>query len=144
MEDSEEYPRRITLERGWRTRRLILDLAKMEKNQDELAREYGVQQPAISRFAARHADEIEDRKAKIEDDLYGLWIADKSNRVAEYQDDVEAINGALTHEPDEKLLRAKLAIMRQVAEELGQLKTNVEVSGRLTYVVEGIDMGALR
>jgi archaellum component FlaC len=135
---------RNKLEKGWAKSRLIMELARMEKTQVDLAQEYGVVQSSISEFASRHRDEIEAHKAHIKDELFGLWIADKRNRLAEYQTDVEAINDALESEADEKLLRAKLAVMRQVAEELGQLKAQVDLSGRLTYVIEGVDMDALR
>ncbi len=131
------------LERGWARSRLILQLAQQELTQVQLAREYGVVQSSISEFRDRHADEIAFQREKIEDQFAALWIADKRNRIAESQDDVEAINKALVAEPDEKLLRAKLAIMRQVAEELGQLKTSIEVGGKLTYEVKGVDLSRL-
>lgn len=132
------------LERGWARSALIVELAKAEKTQVQLAQEFGVVQSAVSMFADRHREEIAAHRANIENELYGLWIADKRNRVAEYQSDVEAINDALENETDEKLLRAKLAVMRQVAEELGQLKTQVDLAGKLTYVIEGVNMDALR
>lgn len=132
------------LERGWAKSRLILDLATREHKQTDLAAKYGCTQSAISQFANKHFDEIEGRRAYLDDEWADLWIADKKNRVAEYQDDVEAINEALDTEKDPQLLRAKLAIMRQVAEELGQLKSQVELSGALTYVVEGVNLDALK
>lgn len=134
---------RGNLEKGWAKHRLILDLAGHDRSQTDLAAEYGVDQSAISKFASRHREEIAVQRARLEDEFAGLWIADKRNRVAECQDDVEAINTALTDTTDEKLLRAKLAIMRQVAEELGQLKTNIEVGGKLSYEVRGVDLSRL-
>lgn len=131
------------LERGWAKSRLILELAQAERTQVELAASYGVVQSSISEFADRHRDEITHQRDRITDEYASLWIADKRNRVAECQADVDAINDALTGEADEKLLRAKLAIMRQVAEELGQLKTNIEVGGQLTYAVQGVDLSRL-
>lgn len=135
--------KRGKLEAGWQHHQLVHDLAAMDQTQVQLAQKYGVGQPAISQFAARHADEITARKERIDDEFFGLWVASKRHRVAEYQADVEAINEALDDEADEKLLRAKLAIMRQVAEELGQLKTQVEVGGKLTYEVKGVDLSRL-
>jgi predicted transcriptional regulator len=132
------------LERGWAKSRLILELAQQEKTQVQLAREYGVTQGSVSEFATRHADEITHQRSKIEDEWIGLWIADKRNRVAEAQADVDAINAALQGLPDDKLLRTKLAIMRQVAEELGQLRDIVEVGGKLTYIVQGVAPETLR
>lgn len=129
-----------TLERGAVCRRLILALATQEKNQVQLAAEFGVVQSSISEFATRHRDEITERRAHLDNELAGLWVADRYNRIAEMQADIEEISDS----KDEKLLRVKHAAFRQIAEELGQLKTSIDVSGRLTYVVEGIDMSALR
>lgn len=128
------------LERGWAQARLIRDLATAEKTQVELAAEYGVGQSAISLFGTRHAGEISALKARIEDEWAALWAADKFNRVAELQSDIEDIGKGA----DEKLLRVKHAALRQIAEELGQLKTTVEVGGKVTYVIEGIDASVLR
>lgn len=131
------------LESAWGQARLIRQLALNEATQTELAAEYGCTQSAISQFAKRHAAEIEYQRNRAADEWAGLWIADKRNRVAEYQSEVERINAALDNETDPQLLRAKVSVMRQVAEELGQLKQEIEVTGRLTYVVEGVDMGQL-
>jgi hypothetical protein len=134
-----------SLEKGWRKRRLIRDLAGGEKKQIELAVVYGVQQPAISQFAKRHADEIEAVRGKLDDEWASLWVADRYNRIAEMQSDIESVDDALSAGGDaEKLLRVKHAAFRQIAEELGQLKTTVDVNGRMTYVVEGVDLGKLR
>lgn len=131
------------LESGWAKRKLIHELARMEKNQIQLAAEYGVVQSSISEFSTRHRPEIDAVKQDIENEFAGLWIVEKVNRLAEAQADVEAISEALGSTTDEKLLRVKLAIMRQVAEEMGQLKTNVEVGGKVSYVIEGIDLSRL-
>lgn len=131
------------LERGWAKARLIRALASGEVKQTELAVEFGVTQSGISHFATKHRDEIESVRSRLADEWAHLWIADKKNRVAEYQSDVEAINEALEGEKDPQLLRAKLAVMRQVAEELGQLKQEIEVTGKLTYEVCGVDLSKL-
>lgn len=123
--------------------RLILELAQGEKTQRALASDYGVVQSAIAEFKGRHLEEVESRAERLADEWAGLWIADKRNRVIEAQADVDAINEALQSTKDAQMFRTKLAIMRQVAEELGQLKDVVEVQGRLTYVVEGVDVADL-
>jgi predicted transcriptional regulator len=132
------------LESGWAKARLVRELAANEKSQVTLAQEYGVTQGAISQFSARHSDEIEATRNNLADEWFGLWVTDKRNRVAEYQDDIEKINEVLANEPDDKLLKTKLSILRQVAEELGQLKETVELTGKLTYVVEGVDLTRLQ
>lgn len=131
------------LERGWAKTRLIRELAAGGKTQSELAVEYGVVQSAVAAFSARHADEITALKTRIEDEWAALWAADKFNRVAELQADIESIKVDGTFDVD-KLLRVKHAALRQIAEELGQLKTTVEVGGKVTYVIEGIDASVLR
>lgn len=128
------------LERGWAQARLIRDLATQEKTQVQLAAEYGVTQSSVSEFASRHADDIAGVRSRIEDEWAALWAADKFNRVAELQSDIEGLDSTA----DEKLLRVKHAALRQIAEELGQLKTHVEVGGKVTYVIEGIDPEVLR
>lgn len=132
------------LEHGGTRARLVLELAQGDKHQRQLAAEYGCVQSAIAEFKARHLDEIESRRERLADEWAGIWIADKRSRIVEAQADVEAINDALSSEPDPQLLRAKLAIMRQVAEELGQLTEKIELGGKLTYVVEGVNLDALR
>lgn len=134
----------MKLERGGTRERLILELAQGEKHQRQLATEYGVARSSIAEFKARHLDKIEDRAERLADEWAGLWVADKRNRIIEAQADVEAINDALDQTTDAQLLRTKLAIMRQVAEELGQLTEKIELGGRLTYVVEGVNLEALR
>lgn len=128
------------LERGWRKARLIRELAGGEKNQVELAKEFGATQPTISRFNDRHSDEIAAMRDKLDDQWATLWVADRYNRVAEMQGDIEEIGQTA----DDKLLKAKHAAFRQIAEELGQLREHIDVTGKLTYVVEGIDLKALQ
>lgn len=129
---------------GWAKTRLILQLAQGDRTQTELGAEYGVSQPTISVFASRHRDEIEARRVRIAEEYFGVWIAEKVNRIVECQADVDAINDAMGDTPDEKLLKVKLAILRQVSEELGQLKQNVELTAKITYAVEGVDLTGLQ
>lgn len=127
------------LERGWRRSALIRDLAAGDQTQVQLAVKYGVTQPAVSAFRDRHEREIDAVRTQLDDKWAALWVADKFNRVAELQSDVETITG----EDDEKLLRVKHAALRQIAEELGQLKQVVEVGGSVTYTITGLDPAAL-
>lgn len=132
------------LETGWARTRLIRDLAVAEKTQVQLAREYGVVQSSVSEFSTRHADEIAAVRSRIEDEWAALWVADRFNRVAEMQSDIETITDALDGLADDKLLRVKHAALRQIAEELGQLKQVVEVGGKITYTITGLDPSVLR
>jgi hypothetical protein len=161
--------KRFKLERGWRRTWLIGKLARSEGTRAALAQALGCSEGAIQHFTERHLDEILAERERVTEELSRLWIADKLNRLSEYQQDVEDINGILEEKLDRAApapydpldpandgratpsatddlpvwLRAKAAIMRQVAEELGQLpqRVNVQVGGSLvTYKIEGVDM----
>lgn len=143
IEDTEGLPEgdvpenRHKLSPGHIVNKLCRELAVAEKPQVQLSEEYGVSQSAISQFKARHKDRIEAIRNKLDDEFAGLWIAEKANRIAEYQADVEFI-GATTKAD---LLRVKATILKAVSEELGQLpaRVNVTVTNPVTYVVKGVD-----
>lgn len=143
---------RRPLNRGWAKVKLIRELAQMEKTQTQLAAEYGVTQGAISQFANKHKAEIDAVKADIENELAGLWIAEKKNRIAEYQADVELLTASVGDELTEGkeaseafLLRIKASLLKSVADELGDIpaKVNVNVTQKITYSVEGVDLANL-
>jgi len=149
---------------------LIQDLARQEKRVSRLARDYGVSESAIRQFRDRKAVEIAAARKHIENEFETLWIADKVKRLAEYQDDVERINESLpdgvlvglTMEGDgdepktiviedkgtTALLRTKAKLLRNAAEEMGQLpaRTNIQVVAPQTivYEVAGVDLTKLQ
>ena len=159
---------RYHLERGWKKRYLITEIAKGEKSESALARELDCHRQSIRDFKARHAAEIEKAVRDIEDQFVGLWVADKVNRLAEYQQDIEDANVVISEELDGALaspeidpldpggdegggpieraplwIRLKHQALRAAAEELGQIPNRVrlDVAGRVvTYAVEGVDM----
>jgi hypothetical protein len=139
------------LERGRHRLELIRDLAAGEENQTQLAGKYGVAQSSISEFAKRHAEEIRTVVGKLHDEYAGLWIANKANRVAEVQGMVEDIEGMIDDAiknalpVDLDLFRIKMAALRQVSEELGQLPARVTVKheGSVKMIVEGVDLANL-
>lgn len=141
---------RYPLERGNVRWKLIHELARGEKPQTVLAEEYGVVQSAISQFRDRHLTEINEVRADIENEFAGLWIADKKRRVAEYQAEIELIEevrgGTVRNMRDVELSKLKAAVLRAVADELGQIpaRMNVSVNHKVTYVIEGVDMENLR
>jgi hypothetical protein len=134
--------------RGRAKLELIRDLAADESSIPELAAKYGRSVSGVKQLKARHLTEILAIRQRAANELVGLWIADKVNRVAEYEADVEAVNDALRADGlDPNLLRAKHRALRSVAEELGALPTRPAVvvdSVHVTYTVEGIDPEALR
>lgn len=135
---------RAVIDRGWVKHQLIRELAVGDKTSQELGEKYGVTDGAIRMFAQRHLPTIEQVRANLDDEFAGLWLAEKKNRIAEYEGDIGVINEALDGQADEKLLRTKLAVMRQSAEELGQLTQKIETSGTVNYVITGVDPAVLK
>jgi hypothetical protein len=134
--------------RGYQERLLKIDLAKGDLSQEKLAAKYGVTGPAIHHFKTRHAAAIAEIKAQIDEgvraEIVGLWIADKANRIAEYQKDVEllteqVVDGSLEPQDFRGAMKVKQAALRNVAEELGELKVQVETDGTVKYIVEGVN-----
>lgn len=125
-----------TLYRGRVRLGLIRDLAMGEWTHGEIAKSIGCRVADVAAFADEHVTEIEEVRAALAANLAletaGLWITKKSNRLAEYQADVDDINAiiAIMRRPGQPpgqdlgskrhvaLARLKLANMKAVAEEL--------------------------
>lgn len=144
---------RGALERGYVRANLIRALAAGEKTQSQLAELYGVTQQSISEFAQRHKLTIEHTRANLDDEYAHLWIAQKGNRIAEYEKHVDTISqildeGARSSVPTSEMLRTAQAALKAVAEELGQLpnRQQIQHSGSVSvnYVVDGLDPEVLR
>lgn len=126
------------LERGWVKHRLIRDFALGEKTGVELSKQYGCSTVAISQFKKRHALEIEEVRNNLADEYAGVWVAQKLERVREYQQAAEKMAQGSSPRNAEVLV----SILKAVAEELGQLpaRTQVNVSTEITtYEIVGID-----
>lgn len=125
------------LERGWVKHRLIRDFALGEKNGVELAEQYGCSVTSISMFKKRHAMEIEEVRNNLADEYAGVWVANKLDRIRQYQEAAENMAAGKTARSAEVLV----TILKAVAEELGQLpaRTQVNVSQEnVTYEIVGI------
>lgn len=126
------------LERGWVKHRLMRDLALGEKTGQTLAEQYGVSRTSISNFKKKYGMEIEDVRNNLADEYAGAWVAQKMNRIAEYQNAAEKMaNGASPRNAE-----VLVTILKAVAEELGQLPARTQVSvntQQVTYQVVGID-----
>lgn len=133
--------------RGRTALALVQELALGVASERELAEQFGVSGPAIHQFKRSHAEQIRATRLDIENEFTALWIASKAARLAELQDDIERINDALdTVAPEQRprLYAAKLAALRQAAEELGQLSPKaVSVGTTVRYEIVGVDMDAL-
>jgi hypothetical protein len=143
-----------SLERGHVKVELIRLLAAGEDTYTSLAARFGVAQPSISAFAKRHAERIADVSAKLDEEFAGLWVAEKRNRIAELQEQVDRVTELIT-DPEKaakagvgaaEMERVIQTALRAVSEELGQLPARVQVqhSGQMEIVVSGVDTAALR
>lgn len=161
-----EQPKRAwknRIERGHTKFEVIGHLAKGELTMRTLAEMYNVSVSSIHEFKVRHIHEIDAIKADIESEMVGLWIAQKRNRIAEYEADVEMVNDTLDLIPPEviaaggkrgetlptpELFTAKHRAMKSVAEELGQLPNRITMSGEVgttvNYSIDGVDLEELK
>lgn len=123
------------LERAWARRRLIIDLAKEEQSQRELATKYGVAQSSISEFRTRHLDEILATQTDLENEFVQLWVTQKIDRLAEIQELYES--STLTP----RQIETRLAALRHAAEELGQIpnRTTVDFAQPVEVVIKNAD-----
>ena len=132
------------------------DIASGDYSHQQLRDRYNYQN--IRRFVAKYALEIEDiRKnniAEVRKECAGLWIADRTMRIAQYQDIVDKIDKKIhdlaytgsTYLPFQAL-KIKAEVLRLVAEELGQIpekKRTAEEQGFLEYAVKGISTAELQ
>lgn len=146
---------------GLKRRQIVRELALGGFTQQVLADKYGVSQPAIAQFKARNADEIEAVRANADDEFAGILIAQKAARLASLAEIhekamkpvpkvgnngkvVERINPITgehetLHEIDGRLAAQ---VLKQAAEEMGQLPTRLQISGDMqtttTYRIEGV------
>jgi P27 family predicted phage terminase small subunit len=129
----------------WERRTLCRELAAGDLTRTQLARKYGLNRSNITRFAQRHAREIDDIKAQLDNQYAGLWIADKANRIAAYQADLELSEADAEYGAHYEHIRTRKDILRAVAEELGQLppRTTVVVTP-VVHVLEGVNVDELK
>jgi hypothetical protein len=126
-------------------RRLQRALATGEKRRAQIAREFGVSAAYVTKFAKQYAFEIDQLKAAINDQFAGLWIADKENRILALQAEYgRALSSTKTRDHHE-WIKARLQILHQAAEELGQLppRTTVVVTP-VVHIIENVDVELLK
>ncbi len=140
-------------------------LAEGRLTQGEIGAACGVSQPAISKFAREHAEEIQRLRENANAAMSQLWIADQTARVEQLQGHVEQLIELAERSLPEKFdvkgtpligsdgtpvldasgrveaIREIRASLRSVAEELGQLKPKLELDGQtLRIEIVGVDM----
>jgi hypothetical protein len=123
--------------RGRHRLALLRDLAVGDFTAAELAEKYDRAVGTINTFKYNHKAEIAEIRSNPDDEFAGLWIAQKKNRIAVYQSQVDR----LEESDDPKLLARSQTALRSVAEELGQLpnKSTVAIeTPKLQVQIEGI------
>lgn len=98
---------------------LVRDLASGLDKHADLARQYGVHQSSILRFAVRYQKEIDVARQRMETSLDSLWIAQKELRIAAMQRDYEQ-SLASEFASHFKQISARQQIADSVSEQLGQ------------------------
>lgn len=134
---SRPVARKGALELGWKKHRLIREIALGEKTGKELADQYGVSQNSMSAFKKRYAVEIEEVRNNLADEYAGVWVAQKLDRIRQYQEAAEKMASGASPRNQEVLV----SILKAVAEELGDLpaRTQVNVSTQVTeYQIVGL------
>lgn len=126
-------------------RALVRALATGERRRAQLARDYGVVPSYITWFARQHAREIDAVKAKLDDEFAGLWIAEKEKRIAAYQHDFE-VSADGDYSAHYEQVRTRSGILRNVAEELGQLpnRSTAAVIIPVVHILENVDTDLLK
>lgn len=124
--------------------KLLRELAIGERSSADLGREYGMTATAVRMFKSRHRAKVEAIAADLGNEFAGLWIADKTQRLAAYESDYEM---ALDSDKSDhhEWVKARTQILHAVAEETGQLppRTTVAVQS-VTHVIVGIDTDDLK
>jgi predicted RecB family endonuclease len=133
----------------------------------EIAEQLGVEHTDILMFQEENVSDIAEVKAALTGQLAietaGLWVAKKHNRIAEMQEDIEDINDILKTMREQglarvtnsdlgtkrhyNLLRGKLALLRNVADELdarvlppGSKPGDGDDTNVVHYVIEADDI----
>lgn len=141
---------------------LIRDIALGEFSSLELARKLGLDRADIETFEATYMEDIVAVRAalagRISEEVAGLWVAKKQNRIAELQSDIEDCNRAIAVMRDTpqgegydtglgsrrhtNLARTKLNALVAVANELGPLEKRGDGDkdkNMIHYVIEADD-----
>lgn len=126
-------------------RQLARHLATGELRRAQLARQYGVSASYIGQFAKERAREIDAIRADLDDEFAGLWIASKEKRLAAYEREYETSEQG-DYSGHFEQVRTRTAILRNVAEELGQLPTRATTAiiTPVVHVIENVSLDDLK
>ena len=125
-------------------RTLCRELATGERKRSQLARAYGVSAAYITKFARERDAEISAIRRELDNQFAGLWIADKEQRLAAYAADFDLSAGG-EYAAHYEQIRTRAALLRNVAEELGQLpnRSTAAIIIPVVHVVEGVNLDEL-
>ena len=142
MTDEVEIKGRYKLTRAWVKQELIRELAVGKISQTDLAARYGVGPSAVAEFKRRHAVDVERARDSLNDEWVGLWVADKRNRLAGLQAQIENLEDMPT---SARTAEVYAKLLRDVAEELGDItnKNKVEVDV-VRYEINGVSLENLK
>lgn len=151
---------------GLNHRQIVRLLAAQELSLGQIAERYNCTPQAVGQFRDRNAEEIAAVRANMDNEFAGLAIASKVNRVALLQEIAEkalqpvpkiSANGKVTYVTNEDGesemvmevdVRAAMAALKQVAEELGQLVARTQMTGDMqtttTYRIESVNVEDLK
>lgn len=125
-------------------RQLKRELATGEATRAALAKKYGVSASYVTQFAKRYAREIDDIKERLDDQFAGLWIAQQEQRIAAYQAEYDLASNAKSADHHE-WIKARTGILKNVAEELGQIQGKQPTVGVVVqHVIVGVDVEDLK
>lgn len=136
VQDGNSRPNKWPLTNEWTKVQLIYDLAKADDTQVFLAEKYGVTQSAIAQFKKRQMEAIEARREKMLEEYGTLWVAEKYNRLAARQNEIEKLLDLRTSNRNSEIIDK---LLNSVATELGELETKVSVEFA-EYKITGIDL----
>lgn len=139
--------------RGWQHRTLARRLGREAvPDLGEVAEEFQLPRKFISDFALDNAMEIAAIRANPDDEFAGMPLAQRSNRAQELIDEVVRCNRLLSSLMEDDLIdstewvtygKFKMALLEAIARELGQNKPALDAAGGVSFVINGIDLGAL-
>lgn len=143
-------PRYEMLERGHTRVQLITDLASDSLSTDVLAAKYKCKPADIKLFSENNSFDIGEQRKAIQDGLKDefrlLAMHNKSARIAVYEQQISMIeeyvawSESLGRPVPPNLIKLQQSALRAIAEELGQLRTHVEVDQKIVHsVINGVN-----
>lgn len=111
--------------------------------QAELARRFGITRSAVTQWKKRHKALIEQTRASIDTEWTAIYLSEKLSRLWALQQDFElSTEQANSGSPDH--IRVRMALLRAIAEELGDLPRTSVMVVPVQHQLIGVDIDQLR